>query len=60
MTAQEDMSDVLGDMTRQQSNDFSKIQARFANRLKLTSTDVAASLREALIKEIEASRRVQI
>lgn len=49
VTAQEDMSDVLGDMTRQQSNDFSKIQARFANRLKLTSTDVAEVIQKRLL-----------
>ena len=29
VTAQEDMSDVVGEMGKQQSNDFSKIQARF-------------------------------
>jgi hypothetical protein len=29
VTAQEDMNSVLGDMSKQQSNDFSKIQARF-------------------------------
>ena len=37
VTAQEDMNSVVGEMTRQQGNDFSKIQARFANRMKLTS-----------------------
>jgi hypothetical protein len=49
VTAQEDMTDVLGDMSKQQSNDFSKIQARFANRLKLTSTDVAEVIQKRLL-----------
>jgi hypothetical protein len=49
VTAQEDMTDVLGDMSKQQSNDFSKIQARFANRLKLTSTDVAEVIQRRLL-----------
>ena len=49
VTAQEDMSDVLGDMSKQQSNDFSKIQARFANRLKLTSADVAEVIQKRLL-----------
>ena len=49
VTAQEDMNSVLGDMTRQQSNDFSKIQARFANRLKLTSADVAEVIQKRLL-----------
>jgi len=49
VTAQEDMSDVLGDMSKQQSNDFTKIQARFNNRLKLTSTDVAEVIQKRLL-----------
>src|SRR5699024_5785407 len=35
VTSQEDMEKIGGDRTKQQANDFSKIQARFANRLKL-------------------------
>ncbi len=49
VTAQEDMNSVLGDMNKQQSNDFSKIQARFANRLKLTSADVAEVIQKRLL-----------
>jgi len=49
VTAQEDMNSVLGDMSKQQSNDFSKIQARFANRLKLTSADVAEVIQKRLL-----------
>lgn len=49
VTAQEDMNSVLGDLSKQQSNDFSKIQARFANRLKLTSADVAEVIQRRLL-----------
>ncbi|NYT63370.1 BREX system P-loop protein BrxC [Alcaligenaceae bacterium] len=49
VTAQEDMASVLGEMTRRESNDFSKIQARFANRLKLTSADVAEVIQKRLL-----------
>lgn len=49
VTAQEDMSTVVGEMGQQQGNDFSKIQARFANRLKLTSADVAEVIQKRLL-----------
>lgn len=49
VTAQEDMNAVIGEMSKQQSNDFTKIQARFANRLKLTSTDVAEVIQKRLL-----------
>lgn len=53
VTAQEDMNAVLGDMSKQQSNDFTKIQARFANRLKLTSADVAEVIQRRLLTKNE-------
>lgn len=53
VTAQEDMNSVLGDMSKQQSNDFSKIQARFANRMKLTSADVAEVIQKRLLTKNE-------
>lgn len=53
VTAQEDMNAVLGDLSKQQSNDFTKIQARFANRLKLTSADVAEVIQRRLLTKNE-------
>ena len=53
VTAQEDMNSVLGDVSKQQSNDFTKIQARFANRLKLTSADVAEVIQKRLLTKNE-------
>lgn len=51
VTAQEDMDTVVGEMNRKQSNDFSKIQARFATRLKLTSADVDEVIQKRLLEK---------
>ena len=51
VTAQQDMNSVIGDMTQRQANDFSKIQARFANRIPLNSADVAEVIQERLLKK---------
>ena len=58
VTAQEDMNSVLGDVSKQQSNDFSKIQARFANRLKLTSADVAEVIQKRLLTKNETGAQL--
>jgi len=57
VTSQEDMEKVGGDRTRQQANDFSKIQARFANRLKLTSQDVEEVIRKRLLDKTDTAKR---
>jgi hypothetical protein len=54
VTSQEDMDKVVGDRTKQQGNDFSKIQARFATRVKLTSADVEEVIRKRLLDKNEA------
>jgi hypothetical protein len=51
VTSQEDMDKVIGDRTRQQGNDFSKIQARFKTRVKLTSADVEEVIRKRLLEK---------
>lgn len=56
VTSQEDMDKVLGDRNRQQGNDFSKIQARFKTRLKLTSADVEEVIRKRLLEKNDAGR----
>ena len=55
VTAQEDMERVVGEMGKQQGNDFSKIQDRFANRMKLTSADVEEVIQERLLKKKEVA-----
>jgi len=49
VTAQEDMNTVFGDAGKQQTDDFSKIQARFKTRMKLTSADVEQVIRKRLL-----------
>lgn len=56
VTAQQDMGSVIGDLTAQQENDFSKIQARFANRMPLNSQDVAEVIQCRLLAKTEAGQ----
>ena len=51
VTAQEEMSTVVGEMGVQQGNDFSKIQARFKTRMKLTSQDVDEVIQKRLLSK---------
>ena len=53
VTAQEDMNSVVGEMGKQESNDFTKIQTRFKNRMKLTSQDVAEVIQKRLLLKNE-------
>ncbi|MCS5574822.1 MAG: BREX system P-loop protein BrxC, partial [Pseudomonadales bacterium] len=53
VTAQEEMKNVVGEMGKQQGNDFSKIQARFNNRMKLSSADVAEVIQKRLLTKTE-------
>ena len=48
------MDKVVGDRTKQQGNDFSKIQARFKTRVKLTSADVEEVIRKRLLEKNDA------
>lgn len=56
VTSQEDMEKVGGDRTKSQANDFSKIQARFKSRLKLTSQDVEEVIRKRLLDKTDAAK----
>src|SRR5699024_3661809 len=57
VTAQEDMSTVVGEMSTQYGNDFTKIQARFHNRMKLTSTDVAEVIQKRLLTKTATAEK---
>ncbi|MEZ6153394.1 MAG: BREX system P-loop protein BrxC [Pirellulaceae bacterium] len=57
VTGQEDMNTVVGEMEKQQGNDFSKIQARFKNRLPLTSKDVAEVIQKRLLAKTDAGKQ---
>ncbi|QAY59788.1 BREX system P-loop protein BrxC [Microbacterium protaetiae] len=54
VTSQEDMDKVVGDRTKQQGNDFSKIQARFRVKVKLTSQDVEEVISKRLLEKNDA------
>ncbi len=56
VTAQEDMDNVIGEMNARQANDFSKIQARFATKMKLTSQNVAEVIQKRLLAKNEAGK----
>ena len=47
------MNTVVGEIGKRQGNDFSKIKDRFANRMKLTSADVAEVIQKRLLKKNE-------
>jgi len=51
VTAQEDLSSVLGEVSQKSEDDFTKIQARFKNRMKLTSQDVAEVIQRRLLEK---------
>jgi len=53
VTAQEDMTNVIGMMSKSQGNDFSKIQARFHTKMKLTSADVSEVIQKRLLLKNE-------
>lgn len=55
VTAQQAITEVVGDMTAQQENDFSKIQARFRNRMPLNSADVAEVIQRRLLSKTDAA-----
>ncbi len=58
VTAQQAITEVLGDLTSQQENDFSKIQARFSNRIPLNSADVAEVIQRRLLAKTDAAEIV--
>jgi hypothetical protein len=60
VTAQEDMHTVLGDLGKQQTTDFSKIQDRFKTRIKLTSQNVDEVIQRRLLKKTDQGEAAAI
>ncbi len=56
VTSQNDMARTLGDLGKQQSNDFSKIQARFLHRMILSSANVNEVIQRRLLEKNEKGR----
>lgn len=55
VTSQEDMERIVGDMSKAQQNDFSKIQARFKIKIPLTSANVDEVIEKRLLKKTESA-----
>jgi hypothetical protein len=51
VTSQEDMESIVGDMSKNQQNDFSRIQARFKIKIPLTSANVDEVIEKRLLKK---------
>ena len=56
VTSQENMEDVVGQMTERSANDFSKIQARFKVKMQLTSKDAKEVIKQRLLAKSKAAR----
>lgn len=58
VTSQEDMEKVLGDRTKDQENDFSRIQARFKIKVPLTSANVGEVIEKRLLKKSDDAHKL--
>jgi hypothetical protein len=57
VTSQEDMEKVVGDMNKQQQNDFSRIQARFKIKVPLTSANVDEVIEKRILKKNDDAQK---
>lgn len=57
VTSQENMEDIVGQMTERSANDFSKIQARFKVKMQLTSKDAKEVIKQRLLAKNKDSLR---
>ena len=60
VTSQEDMEKVVGDMSKQQQNDFSRIQARFMIKVPLTSANVDEVIEKRLLKKDDEAQKLLV
>lgn len=51
VTSQDGLDDIIGEMTKQQEDDFSRIQGRFRTRMKLTSVNVDEVIQNRLLQK---------
>lgn len=58
VTSQMDMESTLGDLNKQQSNDFSRIQARFSTRIFLTSRNADEVIQRRLLEKTPEAHRL--
>ena len=57
VTSQEDIDAVIGEMNRSRANDFSRITARFATRMSLSSANVDEVIRVRLLAKVEPATK---
>lgn len=57
VTSQEDLESLVGDDSRIQSDDFSKIQGRFKSRIPLTSANVDEVIEKRLLEKNELGQK---
>ena len=57
VTSQEDMDAVIGGLKERQSNDFSKIQARFGCKINLTSGNVDEVIQRRLLDKNDTGKK---
>jgi len=53
VTAQEEIKNIIGEVGKRQDDDFSKIQARFSNKMKLTSAGVDEVIQKRLLTKTD-------
>ncbi|MCK6622791.1 MAG: BREX system P-loop protein BrxC [Calditrichaceae bacterium] len=58
VTSQEEMDLITGEMKDKQANDFSRIQARFATRINLSSKNVDEVIQKRLLAKNEAGEKI--
>lgn len=51
VTSQSNVSDIVGEMTRQSGNDFSKIEGRFSKKIALTGANADEVIRRRLLEK---------
>jgi len=56
VTSQEDIDKVIGELTYQEEQDFSKIQARFLTRISLASTKTDEIIQNRLLEKINSAK----
>lgn len=56
VTSQEDLEGIIGDDTKTQTDDFSKIQSRFKARLPLTSANVDEVIEKRLLEKSDEGK----
>ncbi len=56
VTSQADIDAAIGNMDKQEGNDFSKIQGRFMTRLQLSSSNTSEVIQKRLLSKTDAAR----